>query len=448
MHDLDGLLVRQAVDVTFNETVSISGNLTIDAVGVVTFKKALALSGSGSLTIRGASSVVFENGATLQVTGDITVNAQGVVLRGGAGSITGAGGVLAITSAAASGSVVVGANDAAAPVAGALNLSARDLSAIGSGFSRVVIGQLAQGELLVAGPVRVAADVILLAHGQITLNAGLDTVSAHSVALTSSTGNITMAAGTRIDSHGGDVLIKADNATAVSLAIIDARSSGAASGAVAVEAGNAVVSDANRDGEVNIFATALDLFGWGPDSAAAGDVLEVAAEVVQVRTVRGVVVRESSADGQAYFNVLSGGKLYQELVVIGPVTRVTQDAATLVRSDYAARLAAGLPATSRLMTSEDWASSHGGASAASSAGNLAVSSYLSALGSANAMSDFIALSQGSSGGTDLLNDQSYGIAEKLERSYILGTPGAQPLISGLDTFSQDTFEYWVDTLTV
>jgi hypothetical protein len=49
---------------------------------------------------------------------------------------------------------------------------------------------------------------------------------------------------------------------------------------------------------------------------------------------------------------------------------------------------------------------------------------------------------------DLLSAQSYGLAERLERAYVLGTPGAQPLISGLDSFSEDTFDYWVDTLTV
>jgi hypothetical protein len=49
---------------------------------------------------------------------------------------------------------------------------------------------------------------------------------------------------------------------------------------------------------------------------------------------------------------------------------------------------------------------------------------------------------------DLLSDSSYGLASRLQQAYILGTPGEQPLVSGLDTFSQDTFEYWVDTLSL
>ena len=453
--DLDGLLVSAAVNVTFNDTVSITGDLTINATGAVTFMKALDLSGTGSLTVHGATSIVFENGATVHVKGDITLNAQGIVFAGGPGSVSGAG-ILAITSATASANVVVGAGVLTVPVSGALNLTGREFAAIGSGFGQVVIGQLTQGDVTVAGAVRVAADVILLSHGNLAVNASVDTVSSHSVALTSGAGNIAMATGTRIDSHGGDVLIQADNAGTVLLAIVDARSStgsgaGAGSGtggAVTVQAGKATVSDANHDSDVNIFATSLDLSGWGPSSAAAGDVLEAAAQVVRVSAASGLVVRESGADGRASFNVMSGGKLYQQLVVVGPVTRVTQDPAALVQKNDAAKRAAGLPATSALMTSENWASTHG---INSTAGNLAVASYLGALFAADTLglsANLIALNNALADSTDLLNDPSYGIADKLQRSYILGTPGAQPLISGLETFSQDNFEYWVDTLTV
>jgi hypothetical protein len=48
----------------------------------------------------------------------------------------------------------------------------------------------------------------------------------------------------------------------------------------------------------------------------------------------------------------------------------------------------------------------------------------------------------------LLSDSSYGLANRLLQSYVLGTPGEQPLISGLDSFSQDNFEYWVETLSL
>ena len=459
---LDGLRVSAALNVTFAQTVSLTGSLTIDATGVVRFEQALNLSAAGSLTIRGASSVVFANGVTVHVAGNLTLNAQSVVFGGGAGSVSGSGtSVLAITSATAggpmNGNVVVGASLSAAPVAGALNLTAREITAIGAGFGQLVIGQLDQGSVTVAGTVRVDADVVLLSHGNLSVNANVETASASQVALTSSTGNITMAAGTRLDSHGGDVLIQADNAAAVSLGVIDARASSASNapiGAVKVQAGNATLTSANHDGQINIFAATLDLFGWGPASAAAaGDVLEAAAGVVQVRAPRGLVTRESGADGRTTFNVMSGGQLYEQLVVIGPVTRVTQDPALLVQQNDASRLAAGLSllSSARQATSENWTSSH---SLANPGGNLGVASYLGAVSSASAISgsaSIIELKDLSSvlhSGADLLNDQSYGIAEKLQRSYILGTPGAQPLVSGLGTFSQDSFEYWLDHLSV
>jgi len=47
---------------------------------------------------------------------------------------------------------------------------------------------------------------------------------------------------------------------------------------------------------------------------------------------------------------------------------------------------------------------------------------------------------------DLLLDNSYGLSEGLLDSYVVGSPGEQPCAAGLRTFSQDTFEYWVDAL--
>ena len=49
---------------------------------------------------------------------------------------------------------------------------------------------------------------------------------------------------------------------------------------------------------------------------------------------------------------------------------------------------------------------------------------------------------------DLLSDTSYGLSPQMEQSFILGTSAEQPLISGLNSFSQDDFEFWVDPLSV
>ena len=40
---------------------------------------------------------------------------------------------------------------------------------------------------------------------------------------------------------------------------------------------------------------------------------------------------------------MNGGKLYQELVVVGAVARVTEDPATLLQKSTAAQTAAGVP---------------------------------------------------------------------------------------------------------
>ena len=52
------------------------------------------------------------------------------------------------------------------------------------------------------------------------------------------------------------------------------------------------------------------------------------------------------------------------------------------------------------------------------------------------------------GTDDLLSDTSYGLSPQMEQSFILGTAAEQPLISGLNSFSQDDFEFWVDPLSV
>ena len=49
---------------------------------------------------------------------------------------------------------------------------------------------------------------------------------------------------------------------------------------------------------------------------------------------------------------------------------------------------------------------------------------------------------------DLLSDDSYGVSKGFSDSYVLGSPGEQPCAAGLGTFSQDTFEYWVDALAL
>jgi hypothetical protein len=172
--------------------------------------------------------------------------------------------------------------------------------------------------------------------------------------------------------------------------------------------------------------------------------------VVQITVPQGLVVRDSGADGRTYFNVMNGGNLYQEMVVVGSVTRVTEDPAALLSRNVRAELiAAGLPTTSSLVPAA--IPTAFAQSSYSQGGNLMVMSYLASGSTAQNVEGNIALTTVGDtfdGGFGLLSDQSYGIADNLQQSYVLGSPGEQPLISGLTTFSQDTFEYWVDTLSL
>ena len=305
------------------------------------------------------------------------------------------------------------------------------------------------------GVVQVPGSVSLSAAGNIVLSSGISTSSASRVALSSTTGAITMGEGARLDSKGGDVDIAA--ASGLAIGLIDARSvDPTVRGVVTISAGAGVITAANKDNNPDIFAKAIDFSGYGPTVGSGGDVLEAVAEVVHITVPQGVVVRDSGADGSTSFNVMSDGKLYRQIVVQGSVTRVTEDPATLLQKSDTDLVAAGLPPTSSMMRSPiglPFASAPLTPTMPTpvAMSSMAVSRYLGAPSVNETLAhtvDLKSLDEGSTQNSDLLSANSYGIANRLQKSYILGTPGEQPFISGLNTFSQDTFEYWVDTLTL
>jgi hypothetical protein len=388
---------------------------------------------------------------------------------------------LTLKSTAFNDNVMIGSS-VGLELSGALNLTTRDVLAIGSNFAKVVIGEVGLGAITLAGGtdltsmagagvelrgntitvtpsaggvVQVPGTVSLNATGNIVLNSGMSTSSASRVVLTSTAGAITMGQGTRLDSRGGDVEVNAANGLAVGL--INARSSDLnVHGVVTISAGAGVITDANKDNNPDIFAKAVDFRGYGPTVGSGGDVLEAVAEVVHISVPQGVVVRDSGADGSTSFNVMSGGKLYRQIVVQGSATRVTEDPATLLQKADSDLIAAGLPPTSSLLRSPIALRSAGAPLAPAmptpvAMSSMAVSRYLGATSVNETLAhtvDLKALDVKSTQNPDLLSANSYGIANRLQQSYILGTPGEQPFISGLNTFSQDTFEYWVDTLTI
>jgi hypothetical protein len=369
-------------------------------------------------------------------------------------------------------------------LAGALNLTVRDIQAIGNNFTKVVIGETGLGAITLAsdtdltsvdgssieilgdtitlqagiagGAVQVPGKLTLAASGDIVLDSGISTATTNDVTMVSSNGSLTMAQGTRLDSRGGNI----DFTSSKDLAIgtVDARSADlSVSGVVTINAGSGTVTDANQNGTADIFAKAINFTGYGPVTGSTGDVLEVVAEVVQITVPQGIVVRDTGADGRTAFNVMNSGKLYQQLVVEGVVTRVTEDPNALLNTNKtdAELIAAGIPRNSQLLQNpvdvQFFTASMVTSSTASNMTTLtAVSRYLAAPTAHDSLLSTIDLSGLGADvlSGDLLSDSSYGLANRLQQAYVLGTPGEQPFVSGLDTFSQDTFEYWVDTLSL
>jgi hypothetical protein len=478
---IDALTVTAVNNVTFNEAIAVSGNLVVNAGGVVKFDKSLTLTAGGTLTVQGASSVEFGNGATVQVDGDLTINAETLSLMGGANSLSSTvpNSTLTITSAASNNQIALGLN-----VVGSLSLSPREIEAIGANFSKVVIGKAGLGAITLAGntdltsitgaalevqgstitiasggagaAVQTPGALTLTASGNVDINSGISTAGVNSVSVVSIGGNINMAAGTLLNSRGGDVQIRATNAQTVAIAGINARSADlSVSGVVNIQAGSATVTDANQDATADIFAKAVNFSGYGPSSTTNGNVLEVVAGVVRIDAPQGSVVRHSDLTGRTYFDVIHAGHLYQELVVIGDVTRVTENPSSLLTKGDTALIAAGVPSNSTLLQNPVAIQSLASAIApiqttASSSSAMAVSRYLATTPVNEALNSTIDLSGlGLTGNQqDLLSSNTYGLTNGLQHAYVLGTPGEQPLVSGLNTFSQDTFEYWVDTLSL
>ena len=60
-----GLVVTDAVDVTFDQPVTIDGDFLLDATGTVRFTQPVTLADGGNLLLAGADEVIFEAGVIL-----------------------------------------------------------------------------------------------------------------------------------------------------------------------------------------------------------------------------------------------------------------------------------------------------------------------------------------------------------------------------------------------
>ena len=147
-----------AVNVTFYNAVTVDGDVTIYASGVVTFKDTLHLT-SGNLTIKGATQIVFGEGVTVDGSGNIFLEGDEVDFMTGTTSVVGHGILTIRPTKAAMGIELV---DPPTQDSALLNLTMDEVQAIGTGFTEIIIGR--QGVDMhaehTAGVVRIGANSV------------------------------------------------------------------------------------------------------------------------------------------------------------------------------------------------------------------------------------------------------------------------------------------------
>lgn len=449
---LGGVTVSQAASLTFQSTFAVVGNVVINTTGTVTFGGGVTIAAGGSLTINGATQVTFAAGADFTHAGNVKIATNVLNLNGGAGSIRGAG-VLTLTAATASGAIHVGSGS----VAGALNVGAQTVSAIAPGFQQVVIGtqdtatghaSTGAGAVDITGsadltafaaPLAVYASTVTVdaggtgvhvggaltldAVGQVSLNSDVVTTVAANVTLTSATSTVTQAAQTKLGSLGGNVTLTTGNSSNASLSVIDTRASGSDVGAaVHIDTGSGRVIDVNADANVNVYAAAVSMQGYGLTNTAGSNqdaVLKVRAPVVYVAAPTGVVVADAGQDGRTNYNAFDHGTMYEELIAVGATTRVTApgDAVPGGGGEIAP---AGLADVSLM---------HAAAAETFMSRLFAVSAW-SASSSSSSESDGVSLT----------------VDPGAEAGYVLGSVASQPSVSGVASHGDGLYDYWTESL--
>jgi hypothetical protein len=515
---LDGLSITGAEDVRFAADVRLAGDLVIDATGRVVFEGDLVLEG-GTLRIQGASEVVI--GDTVVTGGDIVIDARGALrivgrvevgagatvdLAVGAFTVEGAlvaevapgqpAATLLVRPHTPTAGLAFGAAGSGAP--GALVLDGATLGAIG-GFGVVEFGAAQTGAVmidaaalapLVAGEVTVRGASIalqggaggpvelgvtgrldLIATGAATIAGALATAGAD-IALTAG-GSITMQASALIASRGGDITL--DAASGITLGLLDAR--GAVAGGVVLRSAAGTIADAAADGGTNVFAGWLVMRGLGPTLAAGASeapaAIDVLVERLDVDDARGLLLRDSGADGRTRFNLLEGGTLYQQLVASGgPLRTATAPlpdasagggggggAGPRLDASAAAWLAALRPLDelrSGFASGREALAQRLGAGGDGEGGlpdDSAAARYLAALlagesdaaaGAGGVLAPPPAAPPGGFDAMALLDAASFGFGATTapERAWLLGTAARQPAASGLHTVGSDRFEVW------
>ncbi|AEG31126.1 LEPR-XLL domain-containing protein [Thiomicrospira cyclica] len=154
---LDGLIINQAGNVTFERNVNIAGDLIINASGVVNFKGSLVL--SGNLIIQGAEQVIFGGKVTLEGSHNerfALIETNRLDLAAGTNAFEASGYDLFIQTTDKAKSIVVGS--ISSPPSNSLQLSQTALDKINSNLGRLIIGhqdvltnQAITGDLFLGG---------------------------------------------------------------------------------------------------------------------------------------------------------------------------------------------------------------------------------------------------------------------------------------------------------
>ena len=158
---ITGVMVNGVLDtpdnVTFNDTVTLTGDLLIDASGTVTFTKLVTLTNGAKLSVSGATQVVFQAGVQLTGGGDIFIEGNEINFTGGAESVYSNGGTLTLRPSTVGLAIELGSppNSSSADT---LNLDNTELATFADGFAAIVIGHQTNGHATAgAGTVRIGA---------------------------------------------------------------------------------------------------------------------------------------------------------------------------------------------------------------------------------------------------------------------------------------------------
>jgi hypothetical protein len=340
-----------------------------------------------------------------------------------------------LTAATAGGAITVGSTG------DGLLLTAATLAAL-QGFGVLQLGDGASGALSIDTAVLTALTLDELAgYGSSMAITGRGQVDA--TVLLASRGDLVMAAGSRLATADHPVTLRA--AGALTLAEVDAGTAG-----VVLVAGG-LISDADNDSATNIRAGWLVMRGLGPVLAPGQSSNPAAIDVEAARIDLGadgggVVLRDTGADGRTRYNLLQGGVLYQLVEASGESSRAASGGDSV---NSASEAAAWLNAVRPLSELRDGDGRKTGLAAlrgdslARLPEDSAAALYLATL-KATPLEAAPALALPAAG----LSAESFGLAQRLEQSWLLGSASLQPAAGGLSHVGSDRFDYWEDSLAL